>query len=118
MPGVHDHHEYDRDANEQCPSKVITTMSNGNGNRAWEMWLKVVSVMILPWMAFVTIMLFSIDKRVAVIESNRFTTKDGMEMQRSLGNKVDKLDHPPAWLLSRLDHLEAEIDGLKPMGHP
>jgi hypothetical protein len=110
MSDIRDHHDYDKDANEDCPRKVIPTMANGNGTRAWEMWLKVVSIMILPWMAFSTLLLFSLDKRVAIIENNRFTARDGMLLIDKLDEKADKEDVPPSWLLDRIEHLEDRID--------
>lgn len=56
-----------------------------NGPRVWEIFLKFVAITILPWMAFVTLMLFTIDKRVAIIEDR---------------------DSPPRWLIEKVERLE------------
>ena len=60
-------------------------MLNGNGTKGWEIFLKFLGVVILPWMVYVTITLFSIDKRVAIIEDR---------------------DVPPRWLIERVERLE------------
>lgn len=88
-------------------------MANTNGARAWDIFLKFVAVTILPWMTFVTLMLFSIDKRVAVIESNRFDTRDGMNMMKLIAEKADAKDVPPSWLIKRIDRLEKDLEEVR-----
>lgn len=60
-------------------------MTETNNSRGWEIFLRAVGALLLPWMAYVTIMLFSIDKRVAIMEDR---------------------DSPPRWLIERVERLE------------
>lgn len=62
-------------------------MFNGNETKGWEVFLKFLGVVVLPWMVYVTITLFSIDKRVAIIEDR---------------------DSPPRWLIEKVERLEGE----------
>lgn len=66
----------------------VGTTNHRNTQKGWEVFLKIVAVTILPWMAYVTLMLFSIDKRVAIIEDR---------------------DVPPRWLVERVERLEDEL---------
>jgi len=86
---------------------------NGNGQRYWE-WLRlVVGTMILPWCIWLSFTLVQIDKRVAVIESNRFSSDDGMMVWRALSNKADKSDIPPAWFLAEFNRLRDDYNDHK-----
>jgi hypothetical protein len=88
--------------------KAKGLLMEAKNGRVWELWLRVISVFILPWMAFVTVLLFSIDKRVAVIESNRFDSQDGLNVWRELGEKANKDEVPPQWLIDRIERIEEQ----------
>jgi hypothetical protein len=64
-------------------------MEKINGAKTWDILWKVVSATFIPWMALLTLMLFSIDKRVAVIEDR---------------------PNPPQWLVERVAHTQDGLD--------
>jgi hypothetical protein len=56
-----------------------------------------------------------VDKRVALIEGDRFTTEDGAHLWRAMndvrGQMIqDRYDAPPEWFVIRVDKLENKLD--------
>jgi hypothetical protein len=62
-----------------------------------------------------------IDKRLAVIENNRFTSGDGLTLAgqfydelKSLRGEIAKLpkEAPPKWLIERMDRFDVRLDAI------
>lgn len=93
--------------------------SNGSGianGKAIEVW-KVLEIVILVllsisvglsgWNLSKTV---DLGERIAAIEANRFTAKDGLEVWRELGKKADSDNVPPPEVIRRLDSLERQLE--------
>lgn len=87
---------------------------NGNGRAAgWEWFWRLLSVLVIPWAMWISITLVDAKERIAVMEGNRFTSKDGMALSIELAKRPTRIevrqDYPPAWLIERLAKAEAAI---------
>lgn len=84
--------------------------TNGNAAKYWE-WLRlVIGTLLIPWAMWISYTLVGIDKRVAIIESNRFDSDDGQAIWRELNQKADKDQVPPQWFLDDVRQLQARLD--------
>ena len=58
----------------------------------------------------IVIWAFNVNTRLAVIESNRFTSNDGHKVWRAIDSKADKVDVPPARVIHAIEELESVKD--------
>lgn len=86
----------------------------------WENFWRLLSVIAVPFCGFLLFQVMSIksdisgiDKRVAVIEANRFTAEDGVMIWQAISQKADKNDVPPKWFLDEFNRLREEFEGHK-----
>ena len=86
---------------------------NGNAQKYWEWMRLVLGTLIVPWAMWISYTLVGIDKRVAVIESNRFNAEDGKEIWRALSSKADKAEVPPQWFINEFERLRDDFQGHK-----
>ena len=83
---------------------------NGGAQRYWE-WLRLlIGTLIIPWGIWLSYTTANIDKRVAIIESNRFSSQDGMLVWQSIAEKANKADVPPQWFLKEFERLRDDFD--------
>jgi hypothetical protein len=93
-------------------------MANGDGNGisrvGWEWFWRLLSVLVIPWAMWISVTLVGVKERVAVMEGNRFTSADGLEMAKELAKRPTRdeiqANYPPAWLIDRISRIEAEIE--------
>lgn len=83
---------------------------NGNGNgKTWEWLWRGMTIIFLPWAVWITLTIMDIKTSIAVIEGNRFTSQDALNMSQAISRKVDRDAVPPAWFIDRVDGLEVEL---------
>ena len=80
----------------------------GNGTLKWVSG--VIATLLCAWIIWCSTVLISIDKRVAVIEGNRFTSNDATELLQALNQKADRNEVPPQWFIERVRILENRFD--------
>ena len=77
--------------------------------------------LMVGWMGWMSLKIIDIDKRVAVIEGNRFDSGDALDLRRhldaqlgiimrELGTKVDDDEVPPQWFLEEFRNLEKKVE--------
>lgn len=103
MCEIKDGHNYSRDVRAEMNG------SEGNGKQ-WEWFWRVLSVVAIPWAAWMSIMVVDVRERVAVIEGNRFNSRDAYDMMRLIDTKADKTDVPPSWFVEEVDEIKARLD--------
>ena len=86
----------------------------------WENFWRFLSVVAVPFCGFLLLQVMDIkgsiselDKRVAVIEANRFNADDGLAIWKALNSKVNKQDVPPEWFLREFNRLRDEFQDHK-----
>jgi len=95
-----------------------TTGLNG-GN--WPRWIL---AGFATWLATISLLLFSVDKRLAVTEGNRFTSQDYIdlrghlddqhrEIMEAINSKANKDEVPPEWFLREFRSVEDEVEQLE-----
>ena len=91
-----------------------------NGKVALDWVWRITSVVVVPilfWLGMsinnLNETIQSIDRRVVAIESNRFTSADGMAIWQALADKANKDDVPPTWFLADFDDLKSRVDALE-----
>jgi hypothetical protein len=57
---------------------------NGKHRDWWEVFIKAVSVLVIPMLAWMVLMIFQTSTAVAVISGNRFTEDDGDLLERRI----------------------------------
>ena len=86
---------------------------NGSAAKAWE-WLRLfLGALVIPWCIWMSITIVDIQTRVAVIESNRFSSADGLEVWKELNKKADSDEVPPKWFLSEFQRLRDDFEDHK-----
>jgi hypothetical protein len=109
MCNVIDRHNYSDDAKQEAAKGRFFLNGNGNG-RTWEWLWRGLTILFLPWAAWITLTIMEIRTSVAVIEGNRFTSRDAYQMMQVLDDKADKEDVPPEWFKDEVDELSDRLD--------
>lgn len=74
--------------------------------RGWE----IVRWLLIPWATWVSISLIGMTERVSVIESNRFTSKDGLQLWLAIGERPLRDDVvSPSLFLQSVESLEGRL---------
>lgn len=86
-----------------------------NPDALWAKWIKLlVAILLIPWLSWMSLKVITNDKKIAVIEANRFTSQDGLALYQALAGKADKSDVPSAAVVATaLDDLKMEIHELR-----
>ena len=110
MCDIKDKQDYTRDAEREAGMEVNNRgVLNGNAQKYWEWMRLVLGTLIIPWCMWISYTLVGIDKRVAIIENNRFSSEDGIEVWRSLSSKANKEDIPPQWFIDEFNRLRDDF---------
>lgn len=86
---------------------------NGNAQKYWEWMRLVLGTLIIPWCMWISFTLVGIDKRVAIIENNRFDSEDGRALWQELNAKADKNQVPPQWFIDQFNRLRDDLESHK-----
>lgn len=76
-----------------------------------------VAMGVVAWMLLTIV---DVDKRVAMMEGNRFTVQDGYSLQSNLNSAITsltetitRLGEPPQWMLDQMREQDQRIDNLE-----
>jgi hypothetical protein len=82
----------------------------------WEHFWRFLSVVAVPFCGFLMMQVMTIkgaisemDKRVAVIEANRFSAEDGMAVWKALATKANTSEVPPEWFVKEFNRLRDDF---------
>ncbi len=94
-----------------------------NGAQLWANVFRIIGVInaiVAPLILYMFASVIDLDRRVSTIESNRFTSRDALDMQiqinERLADRPTRAEVPPAWFIDRVTKLEERVTQLERAG--
>ena len=84
-----------------------------NGTKAWsELAWDVVRVLLIPWMVWVTVTLFEMQRRQDIVDATRFTAGDGAALKADMMRELNEhnTDDGHQALRERVDALQRALN--------
>lgn len=78
--------------------------------------LRILAIMILPitfWAVNLHIRMAELEGRIEVIEGNRFTSGDAVQLQMEIMRRPTREELPYSWFQDRVAKLEADVEKLR-----
>jgi hypothetical protein len=98
---------------ESIQQQLVALQTERHSARLWDIALKAVIPVVIALTGWVVAM----EVRVSVIESSRFTPRDGQVLRDDLVKQMALL-YPPAWLRESIARIEARLGRLEDKGIP
>jgi len=82
---------------------------NGVSVKPWDMFLRIVGMLVIPWAIWVSITLIEVSQDVAVIKGNRFTASDANVLYQELAKRPVREEVPPAWFIKEVEEIKDSL---------